>query len=133
MRIAQVIRDSWRDVLRSAQFRGGDKEWAEVLSNLAYHLPGTLRIEMFAKALQLANLIVRDKDRAEALRKITPHLDCHLKEAALRSFISMSGRLERSEFLSSMPSFFPFIAQSGDAISLPEIRRAVSETAAWFP
>jgi hypothetical protein len=110
---------------------GNGRAWA--LAELAPRLPEEKRAAVLAQALAAARGIARGDDRAQVLRELAPCLNGQLSAVALRDLLGIVHRLRRSQLLDLFEPFGPLLARFGGVETIRELRRAIRDTAAWYP
>jgi hypothetical protein len=99
----------------------------------APHLPEGERAAVLAEALAAARGIEDASFRAQVLGALAPHTDEQLSAGALRDFLRITPRLHRSQLLDLFRPFEPALASFGGIETIRELRRAIRDTAAWYP
>ena len=104
-------------------------ELSDVLPALAPRLPEELLRKLLAYIREIDDPI----RRVSVLVAITPHLPETLKSDALDHVVLVGDKISRPLLLASLPAFYPIVARFDGLAGLREIRRAIHETAKWFP
>jgi hypothetical protein len=102
---------------------------ASALEFLAPHMPP----EQLTKALGVARAMVSDWSRADALGSLAPRVLPTQYEELLDSLIEAVARLHRPRALEAISRSVHISAALGRVEGLEQIRRAISDTARWYP
>jgi hypothetical protein len=119
--------------LIAAQAIANDAARARALSALAPHLPPARRQQALSEALTAARAISDDSSPAWVLRELAPQLPPEMLPEALGAFLQTSQRMGRRELLSTVPAFAAAIHAQGGGSAVGELRRAILDTARWYP
>lgn len=106
---------------------------ARALGGLALHLPPELGAEVLSEALAAARNIKDSSDRAHALGELASQLSGNLRQQGFEELLAVLPRCERHLSLTAITSFFPFLGECQGPKGLEEVRRAIIDTARWFP
>jgi hypothetical protein len=74
-----------------------------------------------------------EKMRAERFAIMVPFLPEQLRSGPLLSWLLSTSWQDREALLSILQEFFPALAQLGGSSELAEVKRAICDTARWFP
>ena len=102
---------------------------AQVLSALVPHLPPAL----LSEALTVARTIEDSYYHAQVLGALAPQLSGKLLQQRFEELLAVLPRCERALSLFVVSSFFPFLEACQGPKGLEEVRRAIVDTARWFP
>jgi hypothetical protein len=102
---------------------------AYVLEALAPHLP----VELLAEALTVARAIEDSRGRARALGALAPQLSGHFLLQGFEALLDVLPGCQRKSSLLSVSAFFPYQKEFQGPKGLEEARRAIVDTARWFP
>jgi hypothetical protein len=86
-----------------------------------------------AGALAAAKAISDERRRAEALRSLAPYISQIHCVALITLPAEITGRLSRSDALLVIFESIHISAALGSVETLEDIRRAISDTARWYP
>jgi hypothetical protein len=92
-----------------------------------------VRGELLAEALTAARSIEDSSARAGTLSALAPQLSGNLLQQGFEALLDVLSRCERRESLRAVSSFFPFLEKFQGPKGLEEVRRAIIDTARWFP
>ena len=106
---------------------------AQTLGALAPHLPAEQEAQVLAEALTVARSIEYSESRARVLGELAPQLSGNLLQQGFEELLDVLPRCERGMSLLVVPSFFPFLEECQGLKGLEEVRRAIVDTARWFP
>jgi hypothetical protein len=111
-----------------------DSFWrARALGALVPHLPAELHAEVLAEALTAARSIADSFWRAAALGALAPQLSGNLLQQGFEELLDVLPRCIRHSSLFALSSFVPVLAEVQGPKGLEEVRRAIIDTACWFP
>jgi hypothetical protein len=117
------------EALAAAKAFGDEGARAQALGSLAPHLsPGQI-----VDALAAAKAISSEIFRAEVLESLAPHVSTIHYARLLDSFVEVAARLPRGDALHVVSTSMRISAALGGAEELLQIRRAIGDTARWFP
>ncbi|MGP0088975.1 MAG: AAA family ATPase [Xanthobacteraceae bacterium] len=117
------------DALDAAKAIGDEYSRASALSGLAQYLTG----EQIADALDAAKAIGNEYYRASALSGLAGHLADEQRRGGLHEVLKIGDRLTRRSFLDAIQAFLSTIIEIGGEETVREIKRAIRDTAAWYP
>jgi hypothetical protein len=106
---------------------------AAALGALAPHLPAELAAAVLSEALTAARAIENSNARVEALGALASQLSGNLLQQGFEALLEVLPRCQRYLSLPAISSFFPFLRESQGLKGLEEMRRAIIDTARWFP
>jgi hypothetical protein len=86
-----------------------------------------------SEALTAARSIEDSYNRALVLGNLAPHLPVSLLQQGFEELLDVLPRCQRSSSLFAVSSFFPFLEEFQGPKGLEEVRRAIIDTARWFP
>ena len=121
------------EALTAAQSIGNGFHHAGALSWLAPHLPAELSAEVLPEALTAARSIEDSFGRTRALGELAPQLSGNLLQQGFEELLDVLPGCERGVSLFEVSSFFPFLAGFQGTKELEDVRRAIVDTARWFP
>jgi hypothetical protein len=117
-----------------ADARAGGYGRAETLAEISKRLPEARRRAVLAEALTTCEAYESEFDnKVRALTKLASSLDGVLAERALRALFEIAAGERRFHLLDALREFLPAISRLGDANAVESLRRAVTDTAAWYP
>ena len=93
------------------------------------HLPGP---SCSSDALTAGGLIETSANRVRALGALAPQLSGNLQQG-FEALLDVLPRCGRALSLFAVSSFFPFLKERQGPQGLEEVRRAIVDTACWFP
>ena len=89
--------------------------------------------EVLAEALTAARSIEDSSSRAHALGQLAPQLSGNLLQQGFEALLEVLPRCQRPVSLHAVSLFFPFLKECQGPKGLEEVRRAIIDTARWFP
>jgi hypothetical protein len=108
----------------------GNPYWrAQALAALAPRLPA----QLLGEALARVRALEASADRVRALAALAPQLSGNLLQQGFEELLDVLPRCERGLSLFVVSSFFPFLEEFQGPKGLEEVRRAIVDTAHWFP
>jgi hypothetical protein len=123
---------TYRQVTHWLEFKPS-ADRAAALGALAPHLPAELRAEVLPEALTVARSLEDSSSRAHALRELALQLSGNLLQQVFEELLDVLPRCKRDEALFAVSSFFPFLGEVQGPEGLEEVRRAIIDSARWFP
>ena len=96
-------------------------------------LPEARRRAVLAEALTTCEAYESEFDRITALTELACSLDGTLAERALRVLLELADGVRRVSLLGALREFLPTISRLGGADAVESLRRAVTDTTAWYP
>jgi hypothetical protein len=103
------------------------------LASLAPHLLPAQRSKTVEQALAVAMVFGSDQNRATALGSLAPYVPPNQYNTFVNSVTDIAARLPRSKALEAATASVHISAALGGAQGLAEIRRAIMDTARWYP
>jgi len=103
------------------------------LGKLVPHLPAEQRVEVLSEALTAARSIGDSDERVRALGELAPQLSGNLLQQGFVMLLDVLPRCGRDVALLTVSSFLPFLEKLQGLQGLEEVRRAIVDTARWFP
>src|SRR5262249_36463582 len=126
---AELRAEVLAEALTTAQALENSTARARALGALAPHLPA----ELLPAALTVARAIEDSNERARALGELAPQLSGNLLRQGFEELLDVLPSCERDVSLSAVSSFFSFLEECQGLKGLEEVRRAIVDTARWFP
>jgi hypothetical protein len=102
---------------------------AYALGELAPHLPA----ELLSEALTMARAIEDSDGCAYVLEGLAPQLSGNLLQQGFEALLEVLPKCQRHWSLTAISPFFPFLGEFQGPKGLEEVRRAIVDTACWFP
>jgi len=89
--------------------------------------------EVLAEALRIARSIDDSHARAAVLGGLALRLSGNLLQQGFEELLDVLPKCKREVSLFAVSSFFPFLEECQGPKGLEEVRRAIVDTARWFP
>lgn len=132
-------REFTADAHRTASSVKRSLERVQAFNSIARSSGGTERDTALIESLRSAGQIESDEDLVEALVDFVEILDTvenapdHIVEEFFRLFASRASVMHRSMLLEFLPNCYSLLSRVEGELGLLEVRRAISDTAYWFP
>jgi hypothetical protein len=116
-----------------ADARAGGYQCAKALAQISKCLLEPECTAVLAEALTACEEYESEFDKVQALTEFGASLDGVLAERALRALLEIADRVRRLDLLDALREFLPAIFTLGGADAVESLRRAVADTATWYP
>jgi hypothetical protein len=117
------------EALASIKVIGEEEYRAQALGSVAPHLP----LHLMAEALAIAKRIGNEQYRAQALGSLAAYIPPSQGGALIKCLLEVAARLPRNRALEAVSASTNIAAALGGAEAVEDMRRAISDTASWYP